>query len=56
MAWEFQMENDYSVFWASNREFAKSGILKLRDFFTFVGKVSCFGLKALVDAYQPPLD
>jgi hypothetical protein len=24
-------------------------------FCTFIGKVSCFGAKALVDAFQPPL-
>src|ERR1700678_722530 len=56
MVWKFQMPNYYFAFWASNREFAKSAILKLRDFFTFIGRVSCFGLKALVDAFQPPLE
>ena len=50
------MENEYFAFWASNREFAKSAILRLRDFFTFIGKVSCFGVKALVGAFQPPLE
>src|ERR1700685_1225173 len=50
------MENEYFAFWASNREFAKSAILMLRDFFTFIGKVSGFGLKALVGAFQPPLE
>jgi phospholipid/cholesterol/gamma-HCH transport system permease protein len=56
MAREYWMENEYFAFWASNREFAKSAILMLRDFFTFIGKVSCFGLKALVGAFQPPLE
>jgi phospholipid/cholesterol/gamma-HCH transport system permease protein len=56
MVGEFWMENEYFAFWASNREFAKSAILRLRDFFTFIGKVSCFGVKALVGAFQPPLE
>lgn len=34
----------------------KSAMSMLRDFFTFVGKVSCFAVKALVGAFQPPLE
>jgi hypothetical protein len=31
----------------------ESAVSMLRDFFPFIGKVSCVGLKALVDAFQP---
>jgi ABC-type transporter Mla maintaining outer membrane lipid asymmetry permease subunit MlaE len=37
-------------------EGGESAMSMLRDFFKFIGKVSCFGVKALVGAFQPPLE
>jgi phospholipid/cholesterol/gamma-HCH transport system permease protein len=29
---------------------------KVKDFFTFIGKLSCFGVHALVDIFKPPFE